>query len=68
MVTASHLPEDRNGFKLFTRNGGLSNQDIDILTESAMDVAREWTDIGLIPPTSGDGAVSCSDWVVSSVL
>lgn len=63
MVTASHLPEDRNGFKFFTRNGGLSKQDIDILTEGAMDAAREWTDIGLIPPTSGDGAVSCSEWV-----
>lgn len=68
MVTASHLPEDRNGFKFFTRNGGLSKQDIDILTEGAMDAAREWTDIGLIPPTSGDGAVSCSEWVVSPII
>ena len=28
MVTASHLPYERNGFKFFTRDGGLSGDDI----------------------------------------
>ncbi|MBQ3938695.1 MAG: phosphomannomutase/phosphoglucomutase [Clostridia bacterium] len=28
MVTASHLPFNRNGFKFFTRDGGLEKQDI----------------------------------------
>lgn len=28
MVTASHLPMDRNGFKFFTREGGLEKSDI----------------------------------------
>lgn len=28
MITASHLPSDRNGLKFFTRQGGLEKQDI----------------------------------------
>lgn len=28
MITASHLPSDRNGFKFFTKNGGLNSEDI----------------------------------------
>ena len=28
MITASHLPFNRNGFKFFTKNGGLEKQDI----------------------------------------
>ena len=28
MITASHLPYNRNGFKFFTRDGGLEKQDI----------------------------------------
>lgn len=28
MITASHLPSHRNGFKFFTKAGGLSKQDI----------------------------------------
>ncbi|CAM9514366.1 unnamed protein product, partial [Ectocarpus sp. 12 AP-2014] len=28
MITASHLPSHRNGFKFFTKSGGLNNQDI----------------------------------------
>lgn len=64
MVTASHLPEDRNGFKFCTKEGGLSARDIDILAESATSNAREWYDIGIMPPTSGkSGAVVCSSKV-----
>ena len=36
MITASHLPFNRNGFKFFTQNGGLEKQDIKaILTLAA---------------------------------
>lgn len=28
MITASHLPAHRNGFKFFTKSGGLNKQDI----------------------------------------
>ncbi len=38
MITASHLPFNRNGFKFFTGNGGLEKQDIKaILTLAASD-------------------------------
>ena len=38
MITASHLPFNRNGFKFFTQNGGLEKQDIKaILTLAASD-------------------------------
>jgi phosphomannomutase len=35
MVTASHHPPDRNGFKFFTRSGGLSGEDISALLKLA---------------------------------
>ena len=39
MITASHLPFNRNGFKFFTREGGLEKQDIRaILQLAASDV------------------------------
>ena len=63
-ITASHLPEDRNGLKFFSRsNGGLTHKDIDILAESTCAVARSWYDSGILPSTSGYGAVYCSDYV-----
>lgn len=38
MITASHLPFNRNGFKFFTENGGLEKNDIkEILTYAASD-------------------------------
>lgn len=38
MITASHLPYNRNGFKFFTQEGGLEKQDIKaILTLAASD-------------------------------
>jgi hypothetical protein len=63
MVTASHLPEDRNGFKFFTKNGGLTKNDIEILAERASICARQWHDIGVVPPSSGKDGVYCSSWV-----
>lgn len=32
MITASHLPFHRNGFKFFTDKGGLGKQDISEVT------------------------------------
>jgi len=63
MVTASHLPEDRNGFKFCTKAGSLNGNDIDMLAETAAVSAREWYDIGILPPTSGADAVYCSSAV-----
>ena len=37
MVTASHLPVDRNGMKFFTKEGGFSSNDIKCLIEGALD-------------------------------
>lgn len=63
MVTASHLPEDRNGFKFFTKAGGYNKNDIDMLSETAAASVREWYDMGILPPTSGADAVYCSSAV-----
>ena len=35
MITASHLPSDRNGLKFFTESGGLESGDIDDVLELA---------------------------------
>ncbi len=35
MITASHLPKDRNGFKFFTKDGGLEKADIRSILEVA---------------------------------
>uniref|UniRef100_A0A6S8ZXF6 Phosphomannomutase n=4 Tax=Ditylum brightwellii TaxID=49249 RepID=A0A6S8ZXF6_9STRA len=63
MVTASHLPEDRNGFKMFTKNGGFSKKDIQTMTDLAILEARGLHDTGIIPPSSGPAAVMCSERV-----
>ena len=59
MITASHLPEDRNGIKLFTKQGGFTKADIDTLISGAIHVGHHWHDFGIIPPASGHGAVDC---------
>jgi len=42
MITASHLPFNRNGFKFFTANGGLEKEDIkEILTFAESDEKTE---------------------------
>ena len=52
MITASHLPFNRNGFKFFTCKGGLEKADIkQILTYAAGDAAT-----GLLPGTLTQGA------------
>ncbi len=36
MITASHLPFNRNGFKFFTKEGGLEKKDItEVLQQAA---------------------------------
>ena len=37
MLTASHLPFNRNGLKFFTRDGGLEKSDITIVLKNAID-------------------------------
>lgn len=41
MVTASHLPKDRNGMKFFTKNGGFSKEDVQALVEGALNFLKD---------------------------
>lgn len=65
MVTASHLPSDRNGFKLYTAQGGFTKEKILAMNQLASDFAQKWHDLegGTLPPTSGGEGVFCSEWV-----
>ncbi len=63
MITASHLPSDRNGMKFFTTQGGFEKPQIKTLVSWAQRRAAYWYDQATIPPTSGEGAVYCSEWV-----
>ncbi|CAO2839158.1 unnamed protein product [Amaranthus hypochondriacus] len=47
MITASHLPYNRNGFKFFTNAGGLGKPDIKDILERASDIYNKFTDEGL---------------------
>ncbi|XP_011041008.1 PREDICTED: uncharacterized protein LOC105137102 isoform X2 [Populus euphratica] len=48
MITASHLPFNRNGFKFFTNAGGLGKADIKNILEHAVDIYNSFTDEGLM--------------------
>ena len=63
IVTASHLPEDKNGIKFFSKNGGLTNKNIDELIVLAQEEVRHWYDLGILPPSSGNAGVLCSEVV-----
>jgi len=64
MVTASHLPMDRNGFKFFSnRKGGYSSDQISQIMELARAQLRQWQNLGILPPTSGGGAVFADEFV-----
>jgi hypothetical protein len=63
IVTASHLPEDKNGIKFFSSKGGLDKKDIDELVVLAQEEATQWYNIGLMPPSSGNAGVLCSELV-----
>ena len=54
MITASHLPQNRNGLKFFTREGGLESADIKELLRRA--VLAGGCDLGLIFDTDVDRA------------
>ncbi|KAK2634002.1 hypothetical protein Ddye_028794 [Dipteronia dyeriana] len=43
MITASHLPFNRNGFKFFTYAGGLGKPDIKDILERAADIYKKFT-------------------------
>ena len=62
MITASHLPFDRNGFKFFTPAGGLDKQDIREILEFAADDAKAGGILGT--PCNADGAVHRSGEIV----
>ena len=65
MVTASHLPADRNGFKFFGRRqgGGFTKPQVQQLCQIASQHANVWQDAGILPPSSGKDAVFSSEWV-----
>ncbi|CAI9091103.1 OLC1v1026034C1 [Oldenlandia corymbosa var. corymbosa] len=46
MITASHLPYNRNGFKFFTNAGGLGKADIKEILELAADIYKTLTNEG----------------------
>ncbi len=52
MITASHLPYNRNGFKFFTRDGGLNKGDIKAILEFAADREAQIRRLGE-PPMEG---------------
>ncbi|MGN1156986.1 MAG: phosphomannomutase/phosphoglucomutase [Agathobacter sp.] len=54
MVTASHLPFNRNGFKFFDKNGGLEKADITEILEIAAEQAENITEAQLKAPLSGE--------------
>jgi phosphomannomutase len=69
MITASHLPEDRNGLKFFSKllpecggggGGGFEQSHIQQLAASAMDCAVDCYNRATLPPSSGKGAVMCT--------
>lgn len=52
MITASHLPYNRNGFKFFTKDGRLGEEDVTTVLEYAADQGTQLTKIGR-PPKEG---------------
>jgi phosphomannomutase len=48
MITASHLPFNRNGFKFFDKDGGLNKNDISQILQTAMDGKKALLPLG--PP------------------
>ena len=65
MVTASHLPIDRNGFKLCTKSGGYTKCDVKVLTTEAAAYARQLLDHGELG-SIGDGNIENVSLVLCS--
>ena len=55
MITASHLPSNRNGFKYFSKEGGLDKKDISRIIERA--------EAGEAPPSGRPGSVDETDLI-----
>lgn len=63
MITASHLPQDRNGFKMFFADTGLMTRtQLEQIAERAQVTANRLYSGGTLPPSSGADAVMCSEW------
>lgn len=54
MITASHLPFNRNGFKFFDKDGGLEKADITKILEIAAELAPQITEEQIASSVSGD--------------
>lgn len=52
MITAGHLPYNRNGFKFFTKDGSLGEKDVTAVLEFAADKETQLAKIGR-PPKEG---------------
>ena len=57
MVTASHLPWNRNGYKFFTKDGGLEKEDIKEILYAASE--------GVLPEKCGEGRLLEADFMES---
>ena len=49
MITASHLPYNRNGLKFFTKDGGLEHEDIEAVLHEAVSAPQQAADISSVP-------------------
>jgi hypothetical protein len=49
--------------KFFAARGGLTKDDVRDLISLAQDEARGWYDMGILPPSSGNSGVLCSERV-----
>ena len=58
MLTASHLPFNRNGAKFFTKSGGLDKNDIKAICESASEKCKQAPGGHPIPTLNDDGSTS----------
>ena len=64
MITASHLPFNRNGFKFFTRDGGLNKKDITEILEFAGNRTPEDELEILGEKTNADGSIHRSGEII----
>lgn len=64
MITASHLPFNRNGFKFFTRDGGLNKKDITEILEFAENRTPEDELEILGEKTNADGSIHRSGEII----
>nr|CAD1819065.1 unnamed protein product [Ananas comosus var. bracteatus] len=64
MITASHLPYNRNGFKFFTNDGGLGKADIKNILDRASKIYESFSDASLkASEQAADAAVKKVDYM-----